>query len=121
MGHNMGMLHDFSSQHGGQGGPCDGTGFMSYGSAPQQWSTCSKNDFLAHYNTVVNSGSWCLPCKLQTIQYLSVLFPIIIFILNWLISDASTACNSAPSPPPPPPPPASGCGSPQWKGTVYHT
>ena len=64
MGHNLGMLHDFDDTHGGQGGPCDGTGFMSYGSAPQQWSTCSKNDFEAHYNNVASQGGWCLPCKL---------------------------------------------------------
>ena len=63
MGHNLGMLHDFDDSHGGQGGPCDGTGFMSYGSAPQQWSTCSKNDFEAHYNNVASQGGWCLPCK----------------------------------------------------------
>ena len=65
MGHNMGMMHDFDDSHGGSGGPCDGTGFMSYGSAPQQWSTCSKNDFLAHYNAIINSNNlyWCLPCR----------------------------------------------------------
>merc|ERR1711971_1511869 len=34
MGHNMGMLHDFDDVHGGSNGPCDGTGIMSYGSAP---------------------------------------------------------------------------------------
>merc|ERR1712051_570902 len=43
-------------------GPCDGTGIMSYGSAPNVWSTCSKNDFLALYNSIVSSSSkyWCL-------------------------------------------------------------
>ena len=63
MGHNMGMLHDFDNAHSGKG--CDGTGFMSYGSHPQAWSTCSKSDFLAQYNSVVQSSSkyWCLPCK----------------------------------------------------------
>ena len=66
MGHNMGMLHDFASQHGGHGGPCDGTGLMSYGTVPDVWSTCSKADFLAHYNNVVASKeySWCLDGKL---------------------------------------------------------
>ena len=63
VGHNMGMLHDFDDAHGGQGSACDGTGFMSYGSAPQQWSTCSQSDFLAHYNNVNSQGGWCLPCK----------------------------------------------------------
>merc|ERR1711971_959239 len=62
MGHNMGMLHDFDEDHGGSGGPCDGTGIMSYGSAPNVWSTCSKNDFLALYNSIVSSSNkyWCL-------------------------------------------------------------
>ena len=66
MGHNMGMLHDFDSKHGGQGGPCDGTGFMSYGTAPNVWSTCSSADFLALYNVVIDSNQWywCLDCKL---------------------------------------------------------
>ena len=65
MGHNMGMLHDFDEEHGGQNGPCDGTGIMSYGSAPNVWSTCSKNDFLALYNEIINDGSlyWCLEGK----------------------------------------------------------
>ena len=65
VGHNMGMLHDFDEAHGGDGGACDGTGIMSYGTVPQKWSTCSKNDFEAHYNQIVNWGGWCLPCKLQ--------------------------------------------------------
>ena len=65
MGHNMGMQHDFNDVHGGEGGPCDGTGFMSYGGAPHQWSTCSKADFFALYNAIVDSGNlyWCLDCK----------------------------------------------------------
>jgi hypothetical protein len=66
MGHNMGMLHDFDSEHGGSNGPCDGTGIMSYGSAPNVWSTCSKNDFLALYNEIIagSSAYWCLDSKL---------------------------------------------------------
>ena len=71
MGHNLGMLHDFDDTHGGQGGPCDGTGFMSYGSAPQQWSTCSQSDFLAHYNNVNSQGGWCLPCKSNKKKYVN--------------------------------------------------
>merc|ERR1711956_12052 len=58
MGHNMGMLHDFDDEHGGSGGACDGTGIMSYGSAPNVWSTCSKADFLALYNDIIDSSSW---------------------------------------------------------------
>ena len=66
MGHNMGMLHDFDDEHGGVDGPCDGQGFMSYGLVPQQWSTCSKEDFLAHFNQV--AGQWCLSCESLFIQ-----------------------------------------------------
>ena len=62
MGHNMGMLHDFDAEHGGENGACNGQGIMSYGSAPNVWSTCSKNDFLALYNSIIGDGSlyWCL-------------------------------------------------------------
>merc|ERR1712156_842260 len=103
MGHNLGMLHDFDDEHGGQNGPCDGTGIMSYGSAPNVWSTCSKNDFLAHYNDIISSSS-----------------------LYWCLDEYPSACGGSPpgpttAPPPttaaPPTttaPPVSGCGSPQW-------
>ena len=50
MGHNLGMAHDFSDVHAGKG--CDGTGFMSYGEHPYQWSTCSVEDFNALYQQV---------------------------------------------------------------------
>merc|ERR1719369_2493517 len=47
LGHNLGMYHDFSSIHGGEGGKCDGKGLMSYGSdRPDQWSSCSDTDML---------------------------------------------------------------------------
>ena len=61
MGHNLGMLHDFDVTHNGKG--CNGQGFMSYTYSLYQWSTCSKEDFLAHYNQIVasSSNSWCLP------------------------------------------------------------
>merc|ERR1712172_61399 len=98
MGHNMGMLHDFDDEHGGSNGPCDGTGIMSYGSAPNVWSTCSRNDFLALYNEIVSSNS-----------------------LYWCLDDYPSACGGTPPGPttaPPPttaaPPPPTGCGSPQW-------
>ena len=66
MGHGMGMYDDNADKHGGKGGPCDGTGFMSYGKHPDVWSNCSKADFLAHYNGIVasNGWSWCLDSKL---------------------------------------------------------
>jgi len=46
LGHNVGMLHDFASVHGGRGGKCDKQGLMSYGQdRPDQWSTCSNSDY----------------------------------------------------------------------------
>ena len=59
MGHNLGMLHDFDDKHGGDGGPCDKQGIMSYGTFPQKWSTCSKADYLARYNQV-GGNNWCM-------------------------------------------------------------
>ena len=65
MGHNLGMLHDFDKEHGGDNGPCNGKGIMSYGVAPNVWSTCSRNDFQALYNEIINDNSlhWCLDGK----------------------------------------------------------
>jgi len=93
MGHNMGMLHDFDEEHGGENGPCDGTGIMSYGSAPNVWSTCSKNDFKSLYDAIIGSGSlfWCLD-----------------------VDNSACGGDGTPGPTAPPPPPTSGCGSPQW-------
>ena len=48
----------------GSGGKCDGKGTMSYGEElPNRWSECSKRDFRAHYNQVLDkaNGEWCLP------------------------------------------------------------
>ena len=59
MGHNMGMLHDFDDDNGGQNSACNGQGLMSYGSAPQQWSTCSQANYLARYNQV-GGNNWCM-------------------------------------------------------------
>ena len=64
VGHNLGMAHDFATQHGGDGttgsgGPCDFEGFMSYGNHKSQWSECSVKDFTAQYT--VNKNNWCLP------------------------------------------------------------
>jgi hypothetical protein len=58
VGHNLGMWHDFSTRHGGHGGPCDKKGIMSYG-GPSQWSECSVNDFTEQYTKYKNN--WCLP------------------------------------------------------------
>ena len=64
VGHNLGMAHDFATQHGGDGktgsgGPCDFEGFMSYGTFKSQWSECSVKDFTAQY--MRNKDTWCLP------------------------------------------------------------
>ena len=58
------MYHDFDASHAGTG--CDGTGFMSYGSHPHQWSTCSVSDFNALFQSIISSPyySWCLAGKL---------------------------------------------------------
>jgi len=57
MGHNLGMAHDFTPAHTASG--CDGTGIMSYGNPPNQWSTCSVADFTAQYK--VRESMWCMP------------------------------------------------------------
>jgi len=59
IGHNLGMEHDFDQTHGGNGGPCNGQGIMSYGEPPLQWSECSVKDFTAHYTNYRHN--WCLP------------------------------------------------------------
>ena len=63
------MDHDFSQKHGGNGnpceffggqcGPCDGKGIMSYGDPPLEWSTCSKSDWEEAYSKK-NWGDGCL-------------------------------------------------------------
>ena len=96
MGHNLGMLHDFDDEHGGDSSPCNGQGLMSYGTKPQQWSTCSKADYLARYNQVGGN--------------------------NWCMAAAPNACGGGGSTPEPPAPtttqaPApTDCAVPNWKG-----
>ncbi len=54
------MSHDFDEKHGGDNGPCNGQGIMSYGSYDfDQWSTCSRSDFEEHYASQ-NWGDGCL-------------------------------------------------------------
>ena len=58
------MSHDFDNKHGGQGGPCDGHGIMSYNSdKPMKWSSCSVNDFTGYYNSK-KWGTTCLKGEL---------------------------------------------------------
>jgi len=64
IGHNLGMAHDFSPKHGGNGntnsgGPCEKDNhIMSYGSSKDKWSTCSKADYDARYLQMKNQ--WCM-------------------------------------------------------------
>jgi hypothetical protein len=65
IGHNLGMYHAFDAKHGGLTGKCNKhRGVMSYSDNPNYknpWSTCSKNDFQAHYNAILNlKMPWCL-------------------------------------------------------------
>ena len=62
MGHNFGMSHDFDEKHGGDNGPCNGNGIMSYGDAPSKWSSCSVSDFTGYYNEE-KWGNTCLKGK----------------------------------------------------------
>lgn len=59
VGHNLGMMHDFHSNHGGSENPCDGEGFMSYYDHKSQWSKCSIKDFTAQYTE--HKDVWCMP------------------------------------------------------------
>ena len=56
-GHSLGMSHDFDEPNKSHG--CDTTGWMSYDVRQQQWSTCSKNNFNAHYTRT--KSKWCMP------------------------------------------------------------
>ena len=53
------MLHDFASEHGGDGGKCDRKGLMSYEGPMQGFSECSKKDFEQTY-AKYNWGNGCL-------------------------------------------------------------
>ena len=69
IGHNLGMRHDFDPDHAAKG--CDKTGTMSYEGLLNQWSTCSKSDFQAHYIYAQEKNEewwegaelWCMPRK----------------------------------------------------------
>merc|ERR1712166_1609244 len=56
IGHNLGMDHDFSTEHSAAG--CNGKGIMSYGDPPNEWSECSVKDLQAHY--LANKNNWCM-------------------------------------------------------------
>ena len=77
MGHNLGMLHDFDEQNGGENGACNGEGLMSYGNVPQKWSSCSQANYLAHYNQF-GGNNWCMPgkvCKIIAFENVMIKIP----------------------------------------------
>jgi len=77
IGHNLGMLHDFDEEHGGDGKKSGGcvdnhpyvseglNGIMSYEESNDIWTQCNINDFLRHYSDVTGKGhildNWCAP------------------------------------------------------------
>ena len=68
IGHNLGMMHDFSDKYGKEPRPfkgkdCNCQGIESYcGWRPLKWSECSRNDFLAQFNRI-GENKWCLESK----------------------------------------------------------
>ena len=66
------MSHDFGNggtndiRYDSQGNRCTGiNGVMDYGvrNAVDKWTTCSKEDFAAFYNRMIQTyGSFCLTC-----------------------------------------------------------
>ena len=79
IGHWLGMAHDFSNSNGGNNGPCNGQGLMSYGrSRPNDWSTCSNRNWQAHYRSTQHrcradvssrySEGWCFSTVQELVQ-----------------------------------------------------
>ena len=72
VGHNLGMGHDFIGEQQPRpfkGEDCNCKGIESYcGYKPLKWSECSRNDFLAHYNSIGGSN-WCLESKLLLVMF----------------------------------------------------
>ena len=69
------MHHDFAPRNGGNGhqgsgGGCEANAhMMSYGKLWQmkRWSTCSRNNFRAHYDEITSFTSWCMDSKILKI------------------------------------------------------
>ena len=79
LGHNFGMEHDFEDVHGGQGGPCDGKGIMSYHGGFNKWSQCSKSDFEKTHSQK-GYGQNCLEDISSTKKYMRVLSKNLVFL-----------------------------------------
>ena len=101
IGHGLGMDHDFSIIHGGNGdsetstNPCNNQGIMSYNfdrtaaSTGDKWSSCSVKDFKAQYNMVKseNNGEWCLTGKHSRLS------PLLFVDLAPLLAQIHNSCS----------------------------
>ena len=57
LGHNFGMSHDFADKHGGDGGPCDGQGIMSYGIwKDEEWMLQRPNPDWTKFDRLSNTS-----------------------------------------------------------------
>ena len=95
VGHAMGIYHDFGSEgtsdirYDSQGNLCTGiNGLMDYGARGDidKFTTCSKEDFAAWYNKVIQTyGGFCLTCGMcdvSSVINMLVMLRVIIFCLN---------------------------------------
>ena len=62
------MSHDFDPKHGGENGPCNKKGIMSYGDAPTEWSSCSIGDFTGYY-LAAKWGERCMKGKKTIVEH----------------------------------------------------
>ena len=72
LGHNLGMGHDFLDEvvfpatsnviKASNGKVCTNVGgFMDYGQNPNQWSACSREDFINYWDEIyAQKGQFCL-------------------------------------------------------------
>ena len=63
-GHSLGMSHDPDKGCPSRG-YWMGPGVYPGSTSGNAWSSCSKNDFQAHYNR--NRNRWCMPGRLHTL------------------------------------------------------
>ena len=85
------MSHDFGNggtndiRYDSQGNRCTGiNGVMDYGArnALDKWTTCSKEDFTAFYNRMIQTyGSFCLTCGECCYLFLVKNYPFSIYLL----------------------------------------
>ena len=77
IGHNLGMDHDFHSKHtrNRKNTPCEkDSHLMGYPKndnlsqdeileGQREWSSCSRRDFVQHYQGVSSNLPWCMEAK----------------------------------------------------------